>query len=264
MNMSLFLHYARLRMKERMEYRAAFILGVFAQIVGYGATYFVLWLTLQKFETIGGWNWPEIALLYSLNVLTYAIGAAYTYTPMTELEQLVQKGTFDPVLIRPNNPFMTLTAQMFNVGYLAHILLSGGILVWSLSRLDADWTFGKAAFLMISVLSGACMHAALLTLIGSASLVIVRAEVLFRFNYSLQEFISYPVSIFGPAIQILLTTIVPLAFINFLPLALILNKDTGIIPREIAWLTPIVGPVLMWLAYRTFQVCTNRYQGAGG
>lgn len=264
MSISLFLHYARLRMRERMEYRAAFILGVFAQILGYGATYFVLWLTLQKFENIGGWNWPEIALLYSLNVLTYALGAAYTYTPMTDLEKLVQQGTFDPVLIRPNNPFMTLTAQMFNVGYLAHILLSGAILAWSLSRLDTEWTAVKVAFLVLSILGGACLHAALLTFIGSVSLVIVRADVLFRFNYSMQEFISYPISIFGPVIQILLTTVVPLAFINFLPVALILEKSTGVIPREVAWLTPFIGPVLMWLAYRTFQACTNRYQGAGG
>jgi ABC-2 type transport system permease protein len=247
-----------------MEYRAAFILGVFAQILGYGATYFVLWLTLQKFESIGGWNWPEIALLYSLNVLTYALGAAYTYTPMTDLEKLVQKGTFDPVLIRPHSPFLTLTAQMFNVGYLAHILLSGGILAWSILQLDTEWTLPKALFLFLAVLSGACLHAALLTFIGSVSLIIVRADVLFRFNYSMQEFVSYPVSIFGQVIQIMLVTIVPLAFINFLPAALLLNKDTGVVPGEVAWLTPFVGPLLMWLAYRSFQFCTNRYQGAGG
>lgn len=264
MGISLFLHYARLRMKERMEYRAAFILGVFAQILGYGATYFVLWLTLQKFDNIGGWNWPEIALLYSLNVLTYALGAAYTYTPMTDLEKLVQQGTFDPILIRPHSPFLTLTAQMFNVGYLAHILLSGVILAWSVAQLGIEWTLLKGAFLILSVIGGAFLHAALLTFIGSISLIIVRADVLFRFNYSMQDFISYPLSIFGPAIQILLTTIVPLAFINFLPAALILGKGTGVIPREIALITPIVGPILMWLAYRAFQFCTNRYQGAGG
>jgi ABC-2 type transport system permease protein len=62
----------------------------------------------------------------------------------------------------------------------------------------------------------------------------------------------------------MLVTIVPLAFINFLPAALLLNKDTGVIPGEVAWLTPFVGPLLMWLAYRSFQFCTNRYQGAGG
>lgn len=264
MSLRLFLHYARLRMRERMEYRGAFILGMFSQMIGYGATYLVLWLTLQRFEFIGNWNWPEIAFLYSLNVLTYAIGAAFTYTPMTDLEKLVQQGTFDPVLIRPNNPFLTLAAQMFNVGYLGHIILSGGILLWCVSQLEMNWSPLNIIFLVMAVISGSFIQAALLTFIGSWSLIFVRAEVLFRFNNSLRDFVNYPISIFGPAIQVLLSTIVPLAFMNFYPAAILLGKDTGVVPSQVGWLTPIVGPILMYLAYRTFQACTNRYQGAGG
>lgn len=264
MSLSLFIHYARLRMRERMEYRGAFLLGMISQMIGYAAMYLVLWLTLQRFEFIGDWNWPEIAFLYSLNVLTYAIGAAFTYTPMTDLEKLVQQGTFDPVLIRPNNPFLTLTAQMFNVGYLGHIILSGGILVWCVAQLEMNWTLLNGTFLVLAVISGSFIQAALLILIGSWSLIFVRAEVLFRFNGSLREFVNYPISIFGPAIQILLTTIVPLAFMNFYPAAILLGKDTGVIPSWVGWLTPVVGPILMYLAYRAFIACTNRYQGAGG
>lgn len=264
MGIRLFLHYARLRMKERMEYRGAFILGMISQMVGYGATYAVLWLTLQRFEFIGNWNWPEVALLYSLNVLTYAIGAAFTYTPMTDLEKLVQQGTFDPVLIRPNNPFMTLAAQMFNVGYLGHILLSGAILMWCISQVEIAWTLQTTVFLFLAIVSGSLIQAALLTFIGSWSLVLVKADVLFRFNNSLRDFVNYPISIFGPAIQVLLTTLVPLAFMNFYPAAILLEKDTGTIPPEIGWLTPIVGPIMMFLAFKSFNACTNRYQGAGG
>jgi ABC-2 type transport system permease protein len=264
MGFRLFLHYARLRMKERMEYRAAFVLGMISQMIGYGAYYLVLWLTLRRFENIGDWNWPEIAFLYSLNVLTYAIGAAFTYTPMTDLEKLVQQGTFDPILIRPKNPFLVLAAQMFNVGYLGHVLLSGGILAWCSSQIDMSWSLASALFLALSIISGSLIQAALLTFIGSSSLVIVRAEVLFRFNSSLRDFVNYPISIFGPAIQVMLTTLVPLAFMNFYPAAILLGKDTGVVPSEIGWLTPVVGPLLMFLAYRSFNACTNRYQGAGG
>lgn len=264
MSFSLFLHYARLRMRERMEYRGAFILGMISQMIGYAAMYLVLWLTLQRFEVIGDWNWPEIAFLYSLNVLTYAIGAALTYTPMTDLEKLVQQGTFDPILIRPKNPFLTLAAQMFNVGYLGHIILSGGILAWCISQLDMNWSVANVVFLVLAVISGSLIQAALLTFIGSWSLIFVRAEVLFRFNGSLREFVNYPISIFGPAIQVMLSTVVPLAFMNFYPAAILMGKDTGIMPSQIGWVTPLVGPILMYLAYRTFIACTNRYQGAGG
>lgn len=264
MSASLFLHYARLRLRERMEYRGAFLLGVIAQMVGYGASYLVIWLTLQKFENIGGWNWPEIAFLYSLNLLTYAIGASFAYTPMIELETHVQQGTFDPILIRPRDSFLTLLAQMFNVGYVSHILLAGSILVWSATQLEISWPIWRFIFLVLSILSGSLIQAALLTFIGSLSLIIVRTDVLFRFYYSMSDFVNYPISIFGAAIQVLLTFVIPFAFTNFFPAAVLLGKNAGVMPAEIAWVTPLVGPILMYLAYVTFGACTNRYQGAGG
>lgn len=264
MSWAIFLRHARLRMKERMEYRSAFLLGLIAQILGYGAGYLVLWLTLQKFSVIGDWNWPEIAFLYSLSILTYAMGAAFTYSPMIELEKLVQQGTFDPVLIRPMDPFMTLTAQMFNVGYLSHVMLSGTILFWSVNRLDMNWTTVNVIFLLLSIVSGSLIHAAIMTFVGSWTLLIVRADVLFTLMYKFNDFVNYPITIFGTAIQILLTAVVPLAFMNFFPAAVILSKDTGVFPIEVGWFSPVVGPLLMFLAYRTFNACINRYQGAGG
>ncbi len=54
MNIRLFLHFVKLIIKSRMEYRGAFIIGVVGQIVGYAANYLVIWLLLQRFEVING------------------------------------------------------------------------------------------------------------------------------------------------------------------------------------------------------------------
>lgn len=54
MTLALFWHHVRLRMRERMEYRGAFLLGVVAQGIGYGAELAVVWLLLHRFETIVG------------------------------------------------------------------------------------------------------------------------------------------------------------------------------------------------------------------
>lgn len=264
MSWSLFVHHARLRLKERMEYRAAFLLGLVAQIIGYGAGFMVLWLTLQRFDVIGGWGWPEIAFLYSLQILTYALGSAFAYSPMIELEKSVQQGTFDQVLIRPLDPFMTLAAQMFNVGYLSHVLLSVTIMIWSLGQVDVDWSVLRVFYFVISVLGGSCVVAAIFTIIGSWSLTIVRTDAIFNLMYSTYDFIRYPITIFGTAIQVFLTAVVPVALTNFYPAAVILGKDTGVMPQELGWFVPLIGPVLMALAYKLFNTNINKYQGAGG
>lgn len=264
MSWALFIHHVRLRLKERMEYRGAFLLGLVAQMIGYGAGFLVLWLTLQRFEVIGGWRWPEIAFLYSLQILTYALGSAFAYSPMIELEKTVQQGNFDQVLIRPLDPFLSLTAQMFNIGYLSHVLLSVTILVWSLGQIDVSWNVPIALYFLSSIISGSLIVAGIFTLIGSLSLTIVRTDAVFNLMYSTYDFIRYPITIFGSAIQIFLTAVVPVALTNFYPAAMILGKDTGVFPREFGWLVPLMGPILMYLTYRRFNTSINRYQGAGG
>lgn len=214
MSLHLFIKFARLRVKERMEYRAAYLLGIVAQMIGYGATYLVIWLMLHRFKMIGGWTWPQIALLYSLDLFTYALGAAFTFSAMVELEDMVREGTVEGILVQPLNPYFHIVARKYNVGYAAHVLLSGGVLIWSLTHLDIHWTLSKVVYFLLILLSGVCMQAACLTFLGACSFTLIRSSVLFSLYYRLKSFISYPISVYGLAIQIILTIFVPLAFIN--------------------------------------------------
>ncbi|WP_144935280.1 ABC-2 family transporter protein [Paenibacillus sp. 32O-W] len=94
MGLSLFLRFVLYKFKSQMEYRGAFLIGIWGQGLGYVADFVVLWLLVQKFQTINGWNWSEIALLVSLNVFTYALGASFFYH-MTGFDSLVISGGFD-------------------------------------------------------------------------------------------------------------------------------------------------------------------------
>ncbi len=264
MTPALFWHHVRLRLRERMEYRGAFLLGLLAQGIGYAAEIAVIWLLLHRFEAIAGWMWPEIALLYSLSVLTYAIGAAFTYSPMTELEQMVQRGTLETVLVKPTDPFWTLIGQRFNVGYLSHLLLAGTVMTWAIATAPIDWTPASVGLLVATVASGSMIQAAVLTLIGTWAFRFTRSWTLFAINGQASRFIRFPIGIFGIIPQILLTLVIPLAFATYYPAAILISEDGQLFPGWIGWLTPVVGPVFMWVAYRTWTRGIDRYQGAGG
>jgi ABC-2 type transport system permease protein len=261
---ALYWHFLRLRFRERLEYRGAFLLGLVAQSLGYIADFTVFWILVHRFGALGSWNWEQIAFLYSLNLMGYAIGAAFTYSPMTELESMVQRGTFDGVLIRPLNPYASLTAQMFNVGYLGHIVLASVILGWSINQLVIDWTVGKILFLAASLVGASLIHAAILTILGAWSFLFVRSGFLFGFAGSLRTFVLYPITIYSTAVQVLLTVIFPIAFVNYYPAAVLLDQDGQTFPSWIGWLTPLVGLLAFGLGYKIWMQAINRYQGAGG
>ncbi|GLV54115.1 multidrug ABC transporter permease [Dictyobacter sp. S3.2.2.5] len=264
MSLSVFWQFVRLRMKERMEYRAAYLLGILAQIWGYGGQYIVVWLLLRRFQTIHGWSWPQIAFLYSLDLFTYALGAAFTFSPFSELEQMVEEGTFDGVLVQPLNPYLYLVARKYNVGYAAHVILSGLILIWATTQLSFHWTALLFLYFLLILVSGVLLQAAFITFLGSLTFIVIRSQMLFGLYYSIKAAIAYPISIYGAAVQVALTVVFPLAFVNFYPATTLLSKSGQFLPGWIGWVAPLVGPLIFWLSYRIWTYGMNRYQSAGG
>jgi ABC-2 type transport system permease protein len=55
----------KMHIRSQMEYRGAFWLDRFAQILSYGSVFATIAILLARFETLGGWNFPELALLFS-------------------------------------------------------------------------------------------------------------------------------------------------------------------------------------------------------
>lgn len=263
MTAGLFWHFIRLRMRERMEYRGAFLIGLIAQGLAYVAEFTVIWVLVNRFGTLGGWGWEEVAFLYALNLMSYAIGAAFTYS-QTELEGMVQKGTFDNLLTRPINPYLNLAAQQFNVGYLGHIVVSGAILTWALGNLQVAWSWSNAIFLVLALVGASLIQAAILTLLGAWSFTFVRATFLFGFAGTLRTFVTYPITIYSAAIQVMLTVVIPFAFVNFYPAAVLLDQEGQLFPGWIGWLTPVVGVLVFLIAYRVWIRGVNRYSSAGG
>jgi len=264
MTWSLFGKMVQLLMKQRMEYRTNFFLNAIAQIINYGASYIILWLFLKKFETIGGWSWPEVALLYSIGLFTYAIGAAFSFVQMRELEGNVRTGTFETVLVKPVNPYFYLVSRGFNLAYIAHMLISGSILIWSLIQLNIEWTLFKIVYFICILISGAMIQAGIMTLIGACSFIWVRVAFMFDLFFRLKEFISYPISIYAVFIQVVLILIVPLAFINFFPSTFMLAKESSYTYLFGTWISPFIGPFFYWLGYKFWMYSLNKYQGAGG
>lgn len=259
LTVDLFFRFLKVILKVRMEYRFDFILGAIGQIIGYGANYLIVWILLQQFKIIDGWNWPEIALLISLSIVTYAIGSMFTYTPMTSLSSLILQGDFDKFLTKPISPLLNLMASFFNYGYIAHILISVSILIWSILQLSVDWGLFKIIYLLSIIVSGSFLQASFLIILGCMNFRFLRVDFLFNLYGRLKGFMDYPLSIYAVYIKIILTWIIPLAFINYYPSLFLLDKEVNIL----TWIAPIVGPVIFLVSLGIWSIEVNRYQGTG-
>jgi ABC-2 type transport system permease protein len=261
---SALLFMVRLQIKQRVIYRGAFLLNRLAQVISYTASFSAIWVLLHKFEQLGGWRWPELALLLSFQLLGYGLGAALSFTQMRELEDTIHSGRFDTLLVKPFSPWAYLVFSGLNLGYVGHIALAVGLLAWSLSALSIVWTWLLVAYGLAALVSSALVVGALLTMIGASAFIFTRSRYLFVIFFSLWELVRYPLGIFPVALQWLLLTLFPLGFLSYVPVCHLLGKEPVVVGELGGLLAPLCGPLALALACVQWRYCLRRYQGAGG
>lgn len=250
--------------KSQMEYRGAFWLDRLAQIISYGAVLLGMWILLQKFELLGGWNWPQLALLFSFQLLAYSLGASVSFTQLRDLEELVRLGTLDALLTKPVNTWAYLIFSGLNIGYAGHIILAVPVLIWALLAAQVEWSIGNALFFAVSLLSATLVTGAVITMIGATALIWVRSNHLFAIFFGFWELTRYPLNIFPGGIQVVMLTVVPLAYISAVPVAVLLGKPVPLLGNLAAPAALLAGPLLVLLAVAHWRYALSRYQGAGG
>lgn len=250
--------------KSQMEYRGAFWLDRLAQIISYGAVLLGMWILLQKFELLGGWNWPQLALLFSFQLLAYSLGASVSFTQLRDLEELVRLGTLDALLTKPVNTWAYLIFSGLNIGYAGHIILAVPVLIWALLAAQVEWSIGNALFFAVSLLSATLVTGAVITMIGATALIWVRSNHLFAIFFGFWELTRYPLNIFPGGIQVVMLTVVPLAYISAVPVAVLLGKPVPLLGDLAAPAALLAGPLLVLLAIAHWRYALSRYQGAGG
>lgn len=253
----------RLQVKMRLLHRGAFFLNRLAQVIAYVSAFSAIWVLIHKFDSLGGWRWPELAFLLSYQLLGYALGAAFSFVQMRELEDTIRSGSFDTLLIKPMSPWAYLVFAGLNLGYIGHIVLALGMLLWSLSALSIAWTPWLVAYAIAALLSGALVVAALLTMIGACAFVWTHSRYLYNIFFGVWELSRYPLEIFPLSLQALLVTALPLGFLGYVPVAYLLGKEPAVVGHLGGLLAPLVGPLFAALAALHWRFCLRRYQGAG-
>lgn len=257
-------HLVRLDVKTRLEYRAAFFVDILAMFVTYGTVYVGIWVILHKFGTLGGWTWNEMALLLSFQLLGYSMGASMSFVQFRNLEEMVRLGQFDALLVKPFSPWAYLTFGGLNIGYAGHVALAVGLMVWALLNSEVVWTALSIIYFPLALISGSMVVASTMTMIGASAMVLVQSRYLFWVFFGFWELTRYPMHIYPSALQWLLITVIPLAYMNYVPVAVFLGKDVPILGPAAPAVSLLAGPASVLIAIGFWRFCIRRYQGGGG
>ena len=178
---------------------------------------------------------------------------------------MIRSGEFDSVLTKPLDPFLFIAIRQFNYGYFSHLTVATLAIALSVVHLDIALTWSGFAWLVITVLSGALIYAAVFVATGVPAFWLVRNESLAEILlWNLSDFVRYPLTAFQRPLQIMFTFLLPYGFVSFYPAQHFFpRQDVLSFHASFVYLSPVVGIVSFALAYQFWRFGLNRYQSTG-
>ena len=252
-------------LKSTLEYRLEFVTSSLTILLFSVSMLVSIWILLDRFKVLQGWTLYEALFLYNLNTVAYGICAFLFYGPLVHLEEMVQRGEFDIVLVRPMNPLLYLVVTRPIYEFLGHMILGGAIFAVCFAHLNISLTTLKVVFLILDIGGAVLIYSASFLIVGALTFWIVKTYSIFDIlTNSIEHLIDYPVSIYGKVVQGLFTFIIPFAFVNFFPARFFLDrKGDNMFNPILQYGTPLVGMVFFFLAYRLWKLGVKNYKSTG-
>lgn len=250
----------KMRVASQISYnRWSYFSLFFAQMFSYFGGFLLIWVTMRAFQAVQGWSIFEVVILYALDLMAYACSQAFVI-PLWRMDDLVLRGGLDDYLVRPLDPLAHLIARNFNVGYLAHVSISLLALLYSYAQLELHWDAPHWLLLVVTVLGGSLIQAALTIIPASLAFWWTKESVSNLIRYGVRQFTRYPISIYPVGVRFVLIFVIPMAFVNYYPALSLLDKAPLYLWPNI---TLVIGAALLALALAVWRAGIRRYSSSG-
>lgn len=176
-------------------------------------------------------------------------------------ERYIVQGRLDRFLVRPLNPLFQVYADNVSDDNLSKLLANIGILIYASGQLGVQiLTPVKIVYGVVAVVSGVLVFASVYLTFATTAFWTGKSKAAIWILFRLSDFRRYPFGIYMLPVQVLLTTLVPIAFATFFPATYFLERGTWG-----AWqmVSLAAGPVLFLLAYRFWRLGLSNYSSTG-
>jgi ABC-2 type transport system permease protein len=238
-----------------------------AQFFGNVFDFAVVAVLFTRFQAIGGWSLAEVALLYGLSAISFStadmLASGFDYLVFGP--NMVQRGGFDQVMIRPVNAFLQVFASQFALRRIGRMAQGAFVLAIAVSLLDMAWTPAKIGFALITVAGGILFFMGLFIFGSGISFWTVDSlEAMNVITYGGNFMTSYPMHIYQDWLRSIFMFVIPMAFVNYYPSLWLLDKPDPLGgPPWLAFLAPFVCLAVFLVGVRMWWFGVRHYQSTG-
>lgn len=255
---------ARLNVRGQMSYTTDFAFSVLQIILLQFGNLALIFVVVDQFSALAGWSFAQIMFLLALRLLSHGLYVVFALEISGSLAQYILRGEFDRFLLKPVHPLILLMFNRIELRGLTDLV--SGIVMFAVSSamLDLSWSLGHILLLVAAVVGAFFIELSVYLLASSTSFWFNNSDALRVVVFQLHEqYLLYPITIYGRPVQYLLTFLLPLAFVNYYPSLFFLDKGASGTALVLVLLTPVVAAVTFFVALTVFHRGVARYESTG-
>jgi viologen exporter family transport system permease protein len=262
--LGLYLRLIAASLRAQLAHRSDFWLGFFGTWLTTATEGFALWALFHRFESVQGWTLPEVAMLFGVVHVAFALADSVA-TGFDQFAHMVRQGEFDRLLLRPRSPALLLIGQELTLRRAGRLLLGALALVWGAHALELAPSVLDLLVLALAVAGGACLFCGLFVLQAAAAFWTHETlEVFNAFSYGGKDLGQYPITLYRSWLRRLFSYGVPLALVSYFPILFVLGRADPLgSTRPMQALAPLAGPIFLLGALLLFQLGVRRYTSSG-
>jgi ABC-2 type transport system permease protein len=248
-------------LKRRLAYRGDLILAGLDEIMRGLVALAMLQVYVAKTQAIGGYTSAELLFVLGFSLVPISFFHSFCGNLYSLSSVYIIQGNLDRVLLRPYPSFLQICLDRISVEDLSGAVLGCILMMVAAVQIPGfSWDFLHLAALVVMLLSAFGVVVAVFMAFAATGFWFEDRVGMVPPVYNLMEFGRWPSGIYHSGIKVLITCVIPFAFVAFYPASLFVRGEQP----WYAWLlTPAVAAASLFIAQALWRTGLRRYHSSG-
>ena len=257
----IYFKYVRMVIRSLVQYRLSMWMTMIGQFFSSFFMFFGMYLLFQRFGTIAGWTFGEVAICFAVIQTSFATTECVA-RGFDVFRRYVAGGEFDRVLLRPRGTILQVLGMNFELTRLGRLVQSFVVLGLAISWLNIGFNVMKILTILFMSISGIAIFTGIFILGATICFFTLEGlEVINIFTDGGREIAQYPLAIYNKWVARFFTFIIPFGCINYLPLMYITGRAGT--NATLYMLTPLFGIVFLVPCLLVWRLGVRHYLSSG-
>ncbi len=208
-----------------LEYRVNLLMNALNSLLAFGAGFVLLWVMFSQASSVGGWSFTEALALFGVFIMLEAFIDLFLYPNLNKMPEYIRKGNMDFFLLKPVSGQFLVSFRYASIWRLPAFFLGLGLIT------NGMWQTGNLSLVniflaLILLFAAATIVYAIWFMLTTTAFWLVKVDNISELFYAFFSAGRFPVSAFPSWVRLILTFVVPIAFVTTVPASAAVGRLT--------------------------------------